>query len=50
VQHVLALHNVSAAERARRALNAGISVAYNVAVRCSALKLDLPLLPHVTST
>ena len=35
VQEALALHNISAAQRGRRVRNAGISIAYNVAVRPS---------------
>jgi hypothetical protein len=51
IQEVLALHNMSATQRGRRLRNAGISIAYNVAVRFAAhhpahfILIDADVLP-----
>jgi hypothetical protein len=48
VQEALALHNISAAQRGRRVRNAGISIAYNVAVRPAAALLHAHSLTHAS--
>ena len=49
VQEALALHNISAAQRGRRVRNAGISIAYNVAVRPSRSRSAAATLQHAHS-